>query len=89
MKCMDRHPIRIRTDHTSETISHIASGIVREGETEDIGREIVGLVEDIRYPRSEDLCLATAWSCDHEYGSVDRLDGFSLSRIQSCEYVLY
>jgi hypothetical protein len=89
MERMDCHTIGIRTDHTSKTISHIASSVVCECETEDIGWEIVGTREDIGYPRSEDLSLATSRSGDHEYWSVDRLDCFSLSGIEGCEYILY
>jgi hypothetical protein len=89
MECMDCYTVGIRPDHASQPISHIAGCIVGECEAEDIGREIVSLLEDIRYPRSEYLRLATPRSGNHEDWSVDRLDSFSLLGIQSCEYVLY
>lgn len=82
MECMDRHTIRIGTDHTGEAITHIASSVVREGETEDIGREVVSAREDIGDASSEDLGLATSWSGDHENRSVDGFDGFTLARIE-------
>jgi hypothetical protein len=84
---MDRNTIRIRPDHTGQTISHIASGVVREGETEDIGWEIVGLLEDIGDTCPEDLCLATPRSGDHENRPIDSIDSFSLTRIEGCEYI--
>ena len=87
MKGMDRHTICIRSDHTSQSISHIAGSIVREGETEDIGWEVVGLCEDICYPGSEDLCLTTSWSGDHEHWPIYSLYGFTLARIEGCEDV--
>jgi hypothetical protein len=89
MKCVDRYTICVRPDHASETIPHIASGVIREGETEDIGWEIVSLVEDIGYPCSEDLCFSASRSGDHEDRSVDGFDGVTLSSIESCKYVLY
>jgi hypothetical protein len=82
MERMDRHTIGIRADHASETITHIASRIVREGETEDIRWEIVGLFEDIGDTSPEYLRLATSRSCDHENRSVDSFDSFSLTRIE-------
>ena len=36
MECMDRHTIRIGTNHTGEAITHIASSVVGEGEAENI-----------------------------------------------------
>ena len=82
MKCMDRYTIRIRSDHASQAISHIASRIVGEGETENIGWEIVSFLEDIRYTSSEDLCLATPRSGNHEDWSIYSFYGFSLPRIE-------
>ena len=85
MEGMDRHTIRILSDHRRKSLTHIACSILGEGETEDIRGEIVGREEDIGNTGGEELCLATSRSCDHEDRSVDRLDRFELAIIEGCE----
>lgn len=85
MKCVDRDAVGILSDHARETLSHIARSILSEGETEDIGRHIVGLSQDMSYTSREELCLPTSWSRDDEYGPVDRLDRLALTRIEGRE----
>ena len=87
MEGMDRYTICILSDHARESLTHIACSILSEGETEDIGREIVCREEYIRDTSGEELSLPASRSCDHEDRSVDRLDGFELAIIQGSEYV--
>ena len=74
--------ISILTDDLHEALSHIAGSIVCEGETEDVARVGIGLLEDRSYTDREELSLATAWSGDHEYRSVDGFYRLSLARIE-------
>jgi hypothetical protein len=79
---MYRDFIGILSDNLDEALTHILRSIISECKAEDIARIRIGLSEDIGYTDSEKLSLTTSRSCDDKYGTIYRIDGFFLFRIE-------
>ena len=79
---------RDRAEHGREALAHLAGGLVREGDREDLVRLHADRGHQVRDPMREHARLPGARAGDHEQRPLGVQDGLPLGGIQAREVLL-
>src|SRR3984957_7726471 len=85
MEGAEPEPLGRPTKNGGDTLTHLAGGLVSEGDGQDLVRKCFVTQEDMGEPRGQDPGLAGAGPGEHEQRTVEGLDRQTLFGVQGRE----